>query len=67
MSVRDNSTAIKSRTIKTIERYQGKMALLETWQAHGGDKDYIRQLQTEANKLRDQLRVKGVIFEDVDE
>lgn len=53
---------------RSIERYQGKLALLHTWQTvDGASKEYLQHLRREAGKLRDQLRVKGVIFGDVDE
>lgn len=57
----------KTSIIRTIERYEGKMALMATWAQAGGDDDYLQQLRKEATKLRDQLRVKGVLFGDVDE
>jgi hypothetical protein len=40
------------------------MALMATWEANGGDKLYLQQLRRETTKLRSQLRVKGVLFED---
>jgi hypothetical protein len=53
--------------LRTIERYETKRALMATWSAAGTDEEYVAQLRRETTKLRDQLRVKGVLFEDDDE
>jgi hypothetical protein len=52
---------------RTVERFEGKMALMATWEAAGGDKEYLQQLRAATTKLRAQLRVKGVVFKDDDE
>ena len=50
--------AARERTAKTLEKYQGKLALAATWQDI--DKEYATKLQVEANKLHDTLVIKGV-------
>lgn len=59
---------------RSIERYEGKMALMATWEAaHAGrdlgeeDLQYLQHLRKEATKLRAQLKVKGVYFGDGDD
>ena len=50
---------------RTVERYEGKRALMASWEAAGTcEKEYLQQLRAETTKLRAQLRVKGVIFGD---
>lgn len=49
---------------RTFERYETKLALAEAWEAAGTDPAYAAQLRKEATKLRAQLKVKGMIFED---
>jgi hypothetical protein len=50
--------------LRTIERLEGKMALMATWEQSGGNKAYLQELRRETTKLRSQLKVKGVLFED---
>lgn len=57
----------RNSVLRVIERYETKRALMATWSAAGTDDEYVAQLRRETTKLRDQLRVKGVLFGDVDE
>jgi len=50
--------AARERTLRTIERYEGKKALAATWKDI--DPQYAAKLQNEANKLHDTLVIKGV-------
>ena len=58
---------------RSIERYEGKLALMATWEtrvaATGATDDllYLQHLRKEATKLRAQLKVKGVYFGDGDD
>jgi len=52
----------KERTAKTLAKYEFKMALIEEWEPTNLDPEYVRQLKDNANKLRQTLIVKGVIF-----
>jgi hypothetical protein len=47
------------RTARTIEKYQGKRALMETWKTL--DPEYYRQLKRQASGLRHTLVTKGVL------
>lgn len=47
------------RTLRALERYEGKMDLAKTWERI--DPEYAAQLMTEVNKLRQHLIVKGVL------
>ena len=51
--------AARERTMRTIEKYQGKLALMATWEKI--DKDYYHKLKAEAHKLRESLTIKGVL------
>jgi predicted component of type VI protein secretion system len=47
---------------RTIEKYEGKMALVLAWEAAPSpDRAYLRKLKNVAGKLRAQLRIKGVL------
>jgi len=53
---------------RTVERYEGTLALMATWEQSGGDnRIYLQELRAKSTKLRAQLRCKGVLFGDVDD
>lgn len=62
-----NSERKRVSITRTIERYETKRALMAAWSLAGTDDDYVAQLRRDVTKLRDQLRVKGVLFRDDDE
>jgi hypothetical protein len=47
------------RTRKTIEKYEGKVALSKSWEKI--DPEYCRRLKDQANRLRESLVIKGVL------
>lgn len=49
---------------RTIERFEMTNALMQEWEAEGKDRNYLKRLRNRATKLRAELRIKGVIFED---
>jgi hypothetical protein len=52
---------------RSLERYEGKMALMAEWAQFGHDEKHLQKLKREATKLRAQLVAKGVLLrEDVD-
>jgi hypothetical protein len=58
--------------VRTVERFEGKLALMAEWEAaagfgNGEAIDQLQRLRREVTKLRSQLRVKGVLFKDVAE
>jgi hypothetical protein len=67
MGQRDsNSDRKRSRDSvkRTIARYEATNALVKEWEKVGGDDNYLRQLRARATKLRAELRIKGVVFDD---
>jgi hypothetical protein len=51
---------------RTIDRYEGTMALMASWEQSGTEPDtpYLRKLRIKAARLRTQLRMKGLLTED---
>jgi hypothetical protein len=49
---------------RSLERFEGKMALMAEWSQFGHDDKYLQQLKHEATKLRAQLIAKGVLLRD---
>jgi len=55
----DEEKASDERTKRAIERWHGKQALADTWRKL--DPVYSHRLQSEADKLKHQLVMKGVL------
>jgi hypothetical protein len=56
---------MRPSVVRTLARFEMKLALMQMWEER--DPDYAAQLRREATKLRNQLRIKGVMFGDDDE
>ena len=45
----------------SIERYYGKLAILQEWEAAGVEDDYVMDLRVNVRKLRVGLEAKGAL------
>jgi hypothetical protein len=66
-TTRDSNTERKrsrESVKRTLDRFEMKRSLMRMWEANGGDPDYVMQLRRQTTKLRAELRIKGVIFDD---
>ena len=59
----------EERLARTTQRYEGKLALMATWEQAGGVEKHmqLQHLRRETGKLRQQLKAKGALFGDEDE
>jgi len=51
----------KIQRMTSIEKYYGKLALLQEWEGAGIENDYVREMRDTVRKLRVQLENKGAI------
>ena len=51
----------EEQRIASIERYYGKIAILQEWEALGIEDDYVRKLRDTVRKTRVLLENKGAI------
>jgi hypothetical protein len=54
----------KVSVAKSLERFEGKMALMAEWSQFGHDEKHLQKLKREVTKLRAQLVAKGVLLRD---